>query len=73
MFRSFFWGDHPNKKSVHIIEWKQTCNPIEGGLEIRDPKEKNLPLLAKSCWRCQSHENQISLKDTNFKTGNSWF
>ena len=57
MFTSFFWGDKSKKTNVHTIKWKEICYPIkEGGLGIRDTKENNLALLAKTCWRCLTNE-----------------
>lgn len=54
MLKSFFWGDHPDKKNVHIIKWKELCKLMERGLGIRDTKENNLALLAKNVYGKQS-------------------
>ena len=87
MFRSFFWSDKSDQKNVHTIKWKEICCPVEeGGLGVRDTKENNLALLAKTCWRFLTDEDHLSsrilkekycpnksLWDARLKNENSWF
>ena len=32
IYRKFWWGDLEGKKDIHIIKWKETCNPLRAGV-----------------------------------------
>lgn len=87
MMRKFWSGDRVDKTKFHTIKWSELCKPIEeGGLGIRESKENNISLLAKTVWTCITNENLLctniikdkyypnkSLWEANFNSGNLSF
>lgn len=50
-------------KKLHSIKWAEICEPIsKGGLGIRNSKNNNITILAKTCWKYVRNENLICSK-----------
>lgn len=57
---NFFWGNHQNNKTPHMIAWNKICKPkAQGGLGIRKFRDFNHALLGRQAWRIISNPNAI--------------
>lgn len=60
---NFFWGNHQNSKTPHMIAWNKICQPkTQGGLGIRRFKDFNSALLGRQAWRIIHNPNAILSK-----------
>lgn len=76
--RDFWWGDTPDKRKIHLVNWNQVCKKKDnGGLGLKKANVQNLALLSKLSWKMINDEDSLwvhILKDKYLKNHNvlSW-
>lgn len=57
---NFFWGNHQNPKTPHMLAWTKICQPKQnGGLGIRAFGDFNKALLGRQAWRIISNRDSL--------------
>ncbi|KAG5529761.1 hypothetical protein RHGRI_030220 [Rhododendron griersonianum] len=68
LHRNFLWGDMPNKKRIHLVNWNQVCKGKDNaGLGIKKARDQNLALLSKLGWSLSNNEGHLWVDIMNDK------
>lgn len=60
---NFLWGDTPEKKKVHLVNWHKVCkNKDFGGLGLKKARTQNLALLMKLGWKLYNKDDSLWAK-----------
>lgn len=76
--KDFLWGDTPDKRKLHLVNWHTVCKDNDvGGLGLRKAQIQNTALLTKLGWKIVSQDNSLwanILRDKYLKnhTFQSW-
>lgn len=61
--RDFLWGDTPDKRKIHLVNWHNVCKSKDkGGLGLKKAKNQNLALLTKLGWKIANNEDNLWVK-----------
>ncbi|KAE8716020.1 hypothetical protein F3Y22_tig00110156pilonHSYRG00217 [Hibiscus syriacus] len=57
---SFLWGEGPERKQIHWVNWNLVCQPFdEGGLGVLDLRLINRVLLGKWVWKFANEKDSL--------------
>lgn len=72
LFRRFLWGDHLEKRRVHLVAWSEVTKAIsKDGLGIVHIRLRNEALLCKWGWRFGREPNALWVRVLSAKYGTS--
>lgn len=70
LFRKFLWGDHLEKRKVHLVAWSEVTKAVaNGGLSIVPLRLRNEALLCKWGWRFGRESNALWVQVLSAKYG----
>uniref|UniRef100_A0A803P4U5 Reverse transcriptase domain-containing protein n=1 Tax=Cannabis sativa TaxID=3483 RepID=A0A803P4U5_CANSA len=74
--RSFWWGDHDSKRTLHTIDWSSLCkSKFHGGLGFRQTKDINKAFLLKWGWKLIMDPSSLwcsTMKEKYLKESSFW-
>lgn len=58
--RDFLWGDTPDKRKLHLVNWHTVCKDKDvGGLGLRKAQTQNMALLTKLGWKLVCQDDSL--------------
>ncbi|CAI0402618.1 unnamed protein product [Linum tenue] len=68
--RDFVWGHEEDRSKMHLVAWDRMTRPkLQGEVGLRDTRQANIALLAKSGWRLIKDKNSLWTRLMHSKYG----